>query len=129
MTDNLASSLRHVASTAADAGESCTQWIEGAAKSSSAQQSVDEAPVEAAGSLIALEELQEQLTALRAECIKAQQLKDHWHSEYTAQVSPSCYLHSAPNAMHVYMSRLSALHGNSRCLGISAALGKLSISQ
>ena len=32
-------------------------------------------------------ELQKQLTALRAELLEAQRLRDHWHSQYTAQVS------------------------------------------
>ena len=31
-------------------------------------------------------ELQEQLSALAAECLEAQRLRDHWHSQYTAQV-------------------------------------------
>ena len=31
-------------------------------------------------------ELQRQLTALSAELLEAQRLRDHWHSQYTAQV-------------------------------------------
>ena len=99
--------------------------MENQADSRGAQHSVDGAPAEAACSLSALEELQEQLTALRAECIEAQQLKDHWHSEYTAQVSPRRYLNSALHVMHVCMSRLSALPGIPRCLSLSAAQGRL----
>ena len=98
MTDDLAASLHHVASTAADAGEAHALSMENQADSRGAQHSVDGAPAEAACSLSALEELQEQLTALRAECIEAQQLKDHWYSEYTAQVSPCCWLMPFLNA-------------------------------
>ncbi len=38
------------------------------------------------------EELREQLSALAADCLEAQRLRDHWHSQYTAQVpSPMTY--------------------------------------
>ena len=33
-----------------------------------------------------VEELREQLSALAAECLEAQRLRDHWHSQYTSQV-------------------------------------------
>ena len=125
MTDDLAASLHHVASTSADAGASHTLSTEEAGKSRSAQQSVDSAHAEAASSLAALEDLQEQLTVLRAECIEAQQLKDHWHSEYTAQVSPHRCLTSALNVMHGCMSRLSALPGVPGCLSLDAAQERL----
>ena len=125
MTDDLATSLHHVASTAADAGEAHALSSENQIESRGAQHSVDGAPAEAACSLSALENLQEQLTLLRAECTEAQQLKDHWHSEYTAQVRPRCYLTSALNVMHGCMSRLSALPGVPRCLSLSAAQGRL----
>lgn len=36
----------------------------------------------------ALEALQEQLKAMSAECLEAQRLRDHWHRQYTAQVTP-----------------------------------------
>ena len=102
MADDLAIGLHHVASAAADAGASHTQSVEEAGKSGSAQPPVAGAPAEAAGSLSASEDLQEQLAMLRAECIEAQQLKDHWHSEYTAQVNPCSRLPSIVSAEHVH---------------------------
>ncbi len=36
----------------------------------------------------ALEALQEQLKVMSAECLEAQRLRDHWHRQYTAQVTP-----------------------------------------
>ncbi len=125
MTDDLAASFHHIASTAADAGEAHAVSSENQTESRGAQRSVDGAPAEAACSLSALEDLREQLTALRAECTEAQQLKDHWQSEYTAQARPRCCLTSALNVMHVCMSRLSALPGVPRCLRLSAAQGRL----
>ena len=40
----------------------------------------------------AVEALQEQLKLMSAECLEAQRLKDHWHRQYTAQVTP-CLQH------------------------------------
>ena len=125
MTDDLASSFHHIASTAASAGKMHALSAENQGESRGAQLSVDGAPAEAACSLSALEDLQEQLTVLRAECIEAQQLKDHWHSEYTAQARPRRFLTSALNVMHGCMSRLTALPGVPRCLSLNAAQGSL----
>ena len=47
---------------------------------------------EAGASQAAFEALQEQLRAMSAECLEAQRLKDHWHRQFTAQVTP-CLQH------------------------------------
>ena len=58
-----------------------------ASSSSSSEDAEERESGEGEASDPASEELQQQLSALRGECREAQRLKDHWHSQYTAQVS------------------------------------------
>lgn len=93
MADDLAARLHHIpglmeaAVAKADPSLDMPAWESGAASRAQGHKAVDEGYEEAGGPQTDLGYLQEQLETLRADCLEAQQLNDHWHSQYTAQVT------------------------------------------